>query len=261
MAQPINFDLEFDADNFGAPGSTINPFLPLVEDNTWTYAHADGGSNTVTVTNKTENILGVKCFEVTDFEVDADGNPTEVTTDFFATDIFGNVWYFGENTVVLPSGDTAGTWLAGEVPEGGTEEAQPGIIMLADPEVGLTYLEEQAAPQALDQASVSSLSAKVDLGALGSFTDALKTKNATTLDPGNVEQKYYVEGIGPVLITAGNSQEQLVSFSVANLVQSMASFTSPGSESAAALVTNHRDDHSSSQQMLAPAGHDGGQHG
>ncbi|HEX9659196.1 MAG TPA: hypothetical protein VGA18_02810 [Rhodothermales bacterium] len=261
MAQPINFDPEFDDDNFGAPGSTINPFLPLVEGNTWTYAHADGGSNTVTVTNKTENILGVKCFEVTDIEVDAEGNPTEVTTDFFATDIFGRVWYFGEDTVA--NGDPAGTWRAGEVPEGGTEVAQPGVIMLAPGElkVGLTYLEEQAAPQALDQASVKSLSANVDLGVLGSFTDALKTKNDTTLDPGNVEEKYYVEGIGPVLITAGNSQEQLVSFSVANLVQAMASFTSPSSESAAALVTNHRDDNSSSQQLLAPAGHDGGQHG
>jgi hypothetical protein len=211
MAQ-VNFDPTFDPDNFDNP--MVNPFLPLEVGNTWIYAHSDGGSNVVTVTKETEKILGVKCFEVTDNEFDADGNPTEVTTDFFATDNFGRVWYFGEDTVELPSNDPAGTWRAGVVPEGGEEEAQPGIIMPApnELEVGLTYLEEEADPVALDKASVQSLNANVDLEEFGSFDDALKTKNDTTLDPGNVEHKFYVTGLGPVLITAGGTQEELVSF-------------------------------------------------
>ena len=262
MTKPINFDPEFDPDNFDEP--ITNDFLPLVVGNTWVYAHDDGGSNTVTVTGDTINILGVECFVVTDNEVDADGNPTEQTRDYFAPDNDGRVWYFGEDTLELPSGDTAGTWRAGTMPEGGDEVAQPGVIMLApgELEVGRTYLEEKADPAALDRASVKSLSANVDLESFGSFDDALKTKNDTALSPGNVEEKYYVAGLGPVLITAGNTREELVSFNgVQNLVQAMASFTSPQSGSAANFATNGRDDHSSSQQMLAPSGHDGGQHG
>ena len=254
----VNFDPVFDADNFDNP--IINPFLPLVVGNTWTYAHADGGSNTVTVTDETINIAGVECLVVTDNEVDAEGNPAEVTRDYFATDNVGRVWYFGEDTVELPSGDPAGTWRAGAMPEGGTEVAQPGVIMLApsELEVGRTYLEEKADPAALDRAGVKSLSAKVDLGDLGSFDDALKTKNDTSLDPGNVEEKFYVAGLGPVLITAGNTREELV---FSNLVQAMATFTSPQSGSAATFAANGRDDHSSSQHLLAAAGHDGGRHG
>jgi hypothetical protein len=109
---------------------------------------------------------------------------------------------------------SVGRWLAGQVPEDGEEPAEPGIIMPAPDElaVGLTYLEEQADPVALDRASVKSLGARVDLEEFDVFTDALKTKNDTSLDPGNVERKYYVAGLGPVLITSHGTQEELVSF-------------------------------------------------
>ena len=212
MTKPINFDPEFDPNNFEDP--VVNPFLPLEVGNVWEYAHRDGGSNVVTVTGETINILGVECLVVTDNEFDEEGNPTEVTRDYFAMDEFGRVWYFGEDTVELPSGDPAGTWRAGVVPEDGQEAAQPGIIMPApdELEVGLTYLEEEADPVALDRASVKSLSANVDLEEFGFFTDALKTKNDTALEPGNVEHKFYVAELGPVLITAGNTEEELVSF-------------------------------------------------
>ena len=265
MTKPVNFDPAFDPNNFSSDPTLapINPFLPLALGNTWTYAHSDGAENTVTVVG-TILIDGVTCFAVTDNEKDADGNFTELTTDYFATDNSGNVWYFGEDTVELPSGDTAGTWRAGEVPEDGDETALPGVIMPAPDNlaVSLTYHEENAAPVALDRASVKSLSAKVNLGDLGSFTDALKTKNDTALEHGHVEKKYYVAGLGPVLIRGGNIVEQLVSTNVApavqNLAQAMASFSAPKSSSAPDFVTNGHNDHSSSQAMLAPAGHDGG---
>jgi hypothetical protein len=208
MTKPTNFEPEFDSSNFDDP--IINPCLPLKVEDTWLYAHSDGGSNIVTVTDETITILGVECVVVTDNEFDEEGNPTEETRDYFATDDLGNVWYFGEDTRELPSNDPAGTWLAGQVPK----DAEPGIIMPAPDElaVGLTYLEEQADPVALDRASVKSLSAKVDLEEFDVFTDVLKTKNDTSLDPGHVEHKYYVVGLGPVLITSGGIQEELVSF-------------------------------------------------
>jgi hypothetical protein len=212
MTKPVNFDPEFDAANFDNP--VINPFLPLGEGNVWEYDHSDGGSNTVTVTGDTINILGVECLVVTDNEFDEKGELTEQTLDYFALDNDGRAWYFGEDTVELPSGDTAGTWRAGEVPEDGDEPAEPGIIMPApdELEIGLTYFEEQAAPEALDRASIKSLDAKVDLEEFGVFEDALKTKNDTPLEPGVVEHKFYVEGLGNVLITSGGVTEELVSF-------------------------------------------------
>jgi len=208
MTKPINFEPEFDSGNFDDP--TINPYLPLEVGNTWLYVHSDGGSNIVTVTDETVTILGVECLVVTDNEFDEEGNSTEVTRDYFATDDFGNVWYFGEDTRELPSNDRAGTWPAGQVPK----DAEPGIIMPTPDElaVDLTYLEEQADPVASDRASGKSLSAKVDLEEFEVLTGALKTKNDTSLDPGHVEHKYYVAGLGPVLITSGGTREELVSF-------------------------------------------------
>lgn len=266
MTKPVNFDPVFDPNNFSSDPtqSPVNPFFPLALGNTWTYAHSDGAENTVTVVG-TIVIDGVTCFAVTDNEKDADGNPTELTTDYFATDKSGNVWYFGEDTVQLPN-DTSGTWRAGTVPEGGDQIALPGIIMPAPDNlaVSLTYHEENAGPVALDRASIKSLKAKINLGDFGSFANALKTKNDSVLEHGHVESKYYVAGLGSVLIRDGNTVEQLVSTNVApgvqNLTQAMASFSAPRSASAPDFVTNGRSDHSSSQAMLAPAGHDGGRH-
>ena len=55
------------------------------------------------------------------------------------SDNFGNVWYFGEETATYSGGQvlsTEGSW------EAGVDGAQPGIIMLADPQVGDAYRQE-----------------------------------------------------------------------------------------------------------------------
>jgi uncharacterized Zn-binding protein involved in type VI secretion len=216
-------NIPFDPSNFTG-GPITNQFMPLAVGNTWFYTVTDGTTDTVTVTDKTINIDGVQCVVVSD--VVKEGNKvTETTNDYFAQDKAGNVWYFGENTKTFQPGgaSTEGTWRAG------VNNADPGIIMLADPRKGDSYLEENAPNVAVDQAAVTSVMASAAVP-FGTFKkDCLQTTNSSVLFPGDIESKFYAPGIGSVLeVDADGTRQQLVSFngqtSSAALVQAMASF-------------------------------------
>ena len=69
--------------------------------------------------------------------------------------------------------------------------------MPADPLVGMGGYQEYLAGQALDQFKVVSTNASVTVP-YGSFTGALQTRETTALEPGIVDPKYYVRGIGQV---------------------------------------------------------------
>src|SRR5207249_11560095 len=112
--------------------------------------------------------------------------------DYIEQDKAGNVWYFGEDTKTCQPGgaSTEGTWRAGVSP---SQDAGPGIIMLADPRKGDSYFEENAAPVAHDAAAVASLNASAAVP-FGTFTrDLLQTTNTTSV-PGDVESKSYAPG-------------------------------------------------------------------
>lgn len=252
--------LVFDPNNFEGDPIT-NPFLPLAPGNTWVYADSEGAVDTVTVTNQTINILGVECIVVKD--VAKDGNKIlESTKDYFAQDLDGNVWYFGENTKEFLEGGGVsfeGTW------RGGVDGAQPGILMLADPRKGDSYLEENAPGVAVDRAEVRSLNASATVQ-FGSFDDCVKTRNTSELFPGDVEFKFYAAGVGSVLeIASDGTRTELQSFTTStlaaahhadpHLVQAMASFggREHGSGPAFAL---HRPDESGLSHTLAAHSHD-----
>lgn len=221
MAQ---INIPFDPSNFTG-GPITNPFMPLAVGNTWFYTISDGSTDTIIVTNKTITIDGVQCVVVSDIAME-DGKIIEATKDYFAQDSAGNVWYFGEDTKeFLPGGgvSTEGTWRAG------VNNAQPGIIMLADPREGNSYFEEKAPDVAVDQAKVISVKASAAVP-FGKFKmDVLETRNSTALSPGDIEFKFYAPGIGSVLeIDSDGNRQRLVSFngqtSNEALVQAMASF-------------------------------------
>ena len=125
----------------------------------------------------------------------------EDTYDWYAPDNSGNVWYLGEATVErlydedwnFIGTSTEGSW------EAGIAGAEAGLIMLADPRPGLSYRQEFAAGVAEDLAKVERLNAKVSVP-YGTFPDALVTKEWTPLEPGAVERKYYVAGVGLGLV-------------------------------------------------------------
>jgi uncharacterized Zn-binding protein involved in type VI secretion len=250
-------DIHFDPNNF-AGGPITNQFMPLAVGNTWGYKVTDGSTDTVTVTSQTININGVECVVVKD--IVQEGNKiTESTKDYFAQDKDGNVWYFGEDTKTLQPGgvDRTGTWRADTA-----NNVFPGVIMLADPHKGDSYLEENAPGVAVDQAAVTSLKAMADvpLGQLGPFTKCLQTSNSSILFPGDVESKFYAAGIGSVLeVDSDGTRQELVSFNgqtsgLPNLVQAMASFGGQQSSVASGHTTPHSED-SSLHHVLAAHSH------
>lgn len=127
----------------------------------------------------------------------------EDTRDWYAEDDDGNVWYLGEETTAWDDEHncltTAGSWKAGD------DGAMPGVIMLANPDPGVSYYQEYYEGEAEDQAKVLRLNANVSIDYEGStYLGCLQTKEYTALAPGEVEHKFYCRlsqgGMGLTLI-------------------------------------------------------------
>ena len=91
---------------------------------------------------------------------------------------------------------------------------QAGVIVPADPSVGLAYREEYYSGEAEDAAEVLSLDEQAQVP-FGHFRKVLLTKNDTPLQPRILEYKLYAKGIGPVLVlgvSGGSDREELVRF-------------------------------------------------
>ena len=72
--------------------------------------------------------------------------------------------------------------------------------MEANPNIGDSYRQEYYKGEAEDMADILSLSESASVK-YGSFTDCLKTRDYTPLEPDIVENKYFAPGVGEVLIT------------------------------------------------------------
>jgi hypothetical protein len=173
-----------------------NPFFPLVPGTIYHYeSQTDEGLETddFMVTYGTKVIAGYTVRVIRDV-VRLDGEVVERTHDWFAQDHQGNVWYFGEASEEVEDGEvvsTEGSWMHGR------DGAEAGIIMLAHPQVGDKYNEENAPGTAQDQAEVIAVNVSITVP-LGSFTGCIKTRNTTPLDPATVEEKVYCPGVGTV---------------------------------------------------------------
>jgi hypothetical protein len=150
--------------------------------------------------------MGVTCIEVHD-TVKLDGRLAEDTLDWFAQDVEGNVWYFGENTGELVDGRFVtldGTFTAG------ANNDKPGIIMKAHPMIGDFYRQEFSLDNAEDFAEVNGLNEIVAVGKPRRiFTHCLKTTETTPLETNLLEYKFYAPGIGNVLTVDARTGEQI----------------------------------------------------
>jgi hypothetical protein len=182
----------FDPSNFVA--QITNPYLPGIPGTEFRYRSETPEGieiNTVRYTRQTKQILGVTVTVVRD-KVFLNGELTEDTFDWEAQDKQGNVWYFGEDTKELEDGKvvtTEGSW------EAGKNGARPGIIMLAHPKTGLTYIQEDAPDVAEDRGKALGLNAKVDVP-YGSFDHCLQTLEWSLLERGIRDHKFYCPGVG-----------------------------------------------------------------
>jgi hypothetical protein len=189
-----------------------NPWFPLVPGTTYTYRGVKDGQaarDVLTVTHRTAQIDGAPCVVVDD-RLYLNGRLRERTTDWYTQDGKGNVWYFGEATAELtPSGkveNTDGSWRAG------IHRAQPGVYMPAHPHPGQSGRQEFLKGQAEDHYRVLGRDATVVVPYMTS-RHALLTEEWTPLEPGVLDHKYYVRGIGTALeqtIKGGDERLALV---------------------------------------------------
>jgi hypothetical protein len=191
-----------------------NPWFPLLPGSHWVYRGTKDGKparDFVTVTKQTRTIDGAPCAAVSD-RLYLSGRLEERTTDWYSQDAKGNVWYFGEATAELDRAghvkNTSGSWLAG------VKGAKPGIFMFARPKAGRSARQEYLKGQAEDHFKVLSLHVRVKVP-YGEWRTALLTKEWTPLEPGTIDHKLYVRGIGTVLeqtVRGGSERSELVSF-------------------------------------------------
>jgi hypothetical protein len=205
-----------DPDNFPNGANVTNRYFPLKVGKTYVYKGKEDGESVTdrfTVTNQTKEFKingGTVTGRVVHDRLFSGGELKEDTFDWFAQDKDGTVWYFGEDTKELDNGQvvsTEGSW------EAGVNGAKPGIIMEAHPKVGDKYKQEDAKGVAEDCAQILSLTASVKVP-YASFSNVLKTKEFSLLEPGVVDNKWYAKKVGEVkeaTVKGGNDFLNLVS--------------------------------------------------
>lgn len=190
-----------------------NRYWPMQVGDRWVYEETDEMGHTqrveVQVLDQTRTVAaGIEARVVHDV-VTEDGQTVEDTYDWYAQDAAGNIWYLGEDTTEYEDDQavsTAGSW------EAGVDDAQPGILLPADPQPGITYRQEYLAGEAEDTAVVLSTTEPAQTPT-GTYTDVLLTRDTTPLEPDLAELKFYAPDIGPVLVlqtSGGNSRETLI---------------------------------------------------
>lgn len=184
-----------------------NPYFPLEPGMTFVY---EGQVNTVPtdlevyVTDQTKDVMGVTTTVVRENE-SIDGELVEVAYSWYAQDKEGNVWYFGKDAKEYDNGEVSGTtgsW------EAGVDGAQPGVVMLGDPQPGLAYRQEYYEGILEDQAAVVSLTENVTVP-YGSFDNVLLIQQWSDIEMGYEANKYYVKDVGLVkeMAVRGSDEE------------------------------------------------------
>jgi hypothetical protein len=205
--------VEFDPSEFTT--EIDNPYWPMAPGSRWVYRETDAEGTVqrvvVTVTDKTKMIAAGMEARVVHDQVTEDGEIVEDTFDWYAQDADGNLWYLGEDTTEYENGKPKtkeGSW------EAGVDGALAGIIMPADPQVGMTYREEYYKGHAEDGASIIGVNglAKVPYGR---FEHCVQTRNFSGIEPNVIEEKLYARGVGVILeitVSGGSDRAELLSY-------------------------------------------------
>lgn len=211
------------ASHFGHNSTRVtNPWFPLARGSVYVYDGQKDGKqarDVMTVTQRTKVIGGIRALPVAD-RLFLNGSLAERTTDWYAQDKRGTVWYLGEKTAELNAKgkvtSTEGSFLNGR------DGAKGGIFMPAHPQIGQAFQQESFKGQAEDRFRILSLATSVSTPAVSSQS-AMQTEETTPLEPGIVDNKYYVQGIGTV------KEQQVAGFQPGQAeVTQLVSFT-PGS--------------------------------
>jgi hypothetical protein len=157
-----------------------NPWLPYAPGASWSYRVTGAeaaGTLTVAVRREREQVDGVAATVV-----DRTAPDGTLTTDLFAQDRRGNVWWLGRE----------GEWQAGQ------DGAEAGLAMPATPRYGDGWREAYAVGVAEDRATVTSLEGRASTPA-GAYDDMVVL---TTTNGDEELRASYAKGVGLVLEVA-----------------------------------------------------------
>jgi len=145
----------------------------------------------MTVEEETVLIAGVETRVLEEHE-EVDGELDEISRNYFAQALDGTVCYFGEEVDIYEDGAITshdGAWRAGD----GVN--QPGIQMPAEPRLGLSYAQEVAPGVAEDHADHIAAGEATETP-YGTFTNTIRLREWSTLEPDSVSMKVYGYGVG-----------------------------------------------------------------
>jgi hypothetical protein len=195
---------DFDPNNFDNSTVIDNKWIPMKPGTFWAYegtAVDDEGRNVdrrieFTVTDLTKEIQGVRTVVgwIEDF---TDGELGEKEIAFYAQDNDGNVWYFGEHPEDYENGKfiEAPTWIAG------FQDAKPGIVMMAKPQVGMSSVYQGWGPEVdwSDYGRVEQMGQETCVP-VDCYKDVLVNAEASLGEQGAFQLKYYAPDVGEVRI-------------------------------------------------------------
>ena len=202
---PVNYHPKIDPANFS--NKITNPYFPLKPGSQFLFDGIRDGKpqhTEVTVSKETKMIMGIATVVVRDV-VTNNGALEEKTTDWYAQSKNGDVWYFGEATAEYLNGqvsNTQGSW------EAGVDNAQPGIIMKANPKLGMHYRQEFRAGVAEDVARVTTTGTTYQAGGT-TYRNVVITTDRNPLNPDKLDQKYFAPGVGLIYtkkVSAGHTE-------------------------------------------------------
>lgn len=178
-----------------------NAWFPLTPGKTLVYTGDKDRLPAIDIfvpTRRTKVIDGVRTRVVED-RLYTRGFLGERTSDYYAQDRCGNVWYFGEDTAELNRHGKV-TSRSGSF-HAGINGAQAGVLMQAHPQIGREFRQEWAPGQAEDKYHALDFSSSATVP-FGSFHGTLlRTAETTAIEPGVLDNKFYLRGVGSVLET------------------------------------------------------------
>jgi len=156
-----------------------NPWFPLARGSVYVYEGQKDGKaarDVMTVTVRVKPITGIRAAVIHD-RLFLNGQLAERTTDWYAQDRSGTVWYLGEKTAELNAKgkvtSTEGSFLNGR------DGARGGIFMPAHPAVGQSFQQEAFTGQAEDKFRILNMATSISTPAVSS-TMAMLTVPPTT---------------------------------------------------------------------------------
>ena len=210
---------DFDPADFVDPleiGGAVapNPYFPLIPGTRWVY---EGGDETITVTvteeDQADRGRDLPGRRTTWWRRTACRSRTPTTGMLRTSTATSGIAARSRRTsrsskAMIPKQaelvDIDGSWKAGR------DGAQPGIIMLALPQVGDVYRQEAALGEAEDAARVIRTTGSAKVPAASCDGDCVVTRDFTPLEPDANERKFYAPGVGLILerdLVAGDRVE------------------------------------------------------